>query len=207
MCPDPTVRGGDGAHLDGVNADAVTDRLDAIQARWDDPPVETRREEAFDYDGLRASVADGYLGGAYVWVVRDPADAPTLTASMPGHAAEDDRRALFILNRGEDAWGLPGGGRESGESFEEAAVREVREEVGIDCDLTDCFLLRRCVIAHPGGERPSIHILQAFFDGVYRGGALRVQGGELDGAAWFADSPPTLPLQPENERRGREFFD
>lgn len=214
MPPDTEVLDGDGRDLDGVNAAAVTARMDDLRQRWagtaanqDAPAVETRREPAFDYDGLRASVDDGYLGGGYVWVVRDPADAPDLTESMPGWARDDDPRALLILNRGGDAWGLPGGGREDGESFEDAARREVREEVGIDCALTGCFLLRRFVVTDPDGDRPPVHFLQAFFDGAYRDGTLRVQGGELHGAAWFANPPGTLGLQPAPERRGVDFFD
>lgn len=123
---------GDGAGIDGVNAEAVTTRLDGLRERWagDDLRVETRRADAWDYDSLRGEVADGYLGGAYVWVVRDPAGAPDLTESMPGWAESDERGALMILGRGADAWGLPGGGREAGETFEEAAVRESKRRSG-----------------------------------------------------------------------------
>ena len=38
---------------------------------------------------------------------------------------------------------LPGGGLEPGESFEQAAVREVKEETGIDIRLDDLELIRR----------------------------------------------------------------
>jgi 8-oxo-dGTP pyrophosphatase MutT (NUDIX family) len=48
----------------------------------------------------------------------------------------DDRgRVLLVPQRGgpfKDAWLLPGGGLEDGESFEEALRREVREETGLD---------------------------------------------------------------------------
>jgi 8-oxo-dGTP diphosphatase len=36
-----------------------------------------------------------------------------------------------------DDWTLPKGKLDPGESFEEAALREVREETGLDCELGD----------------------------------------------------------------------
>ena len=46
--------------------------------------------------------------------------------------------ASWLLNRffGGKGWQLPGGGVKQGETFMQAAVREVHEEVGIDSDNT-----------------------------------------------------------------------
>ncbi|MBB5433856.1 NUDIX hydrolase [Nocardiopsis composta] len=53
---------------------------------------------------------------------------------------EDDRsRVLTVRKRGTDAFMLPGGKLEPGETPAEAAVREVREEIGVElapADLT-----------------------------------------------------------------------
>lgn len=207
MSDEPEVTDGAGAGLDGINAEEVTRRIERLREAWADPAVETWRESAKHYGSLHDDATDGYLGGAYVWIVRDPGDAPELTESMPEWAETHEEHALMILGRGATAWGLPGGGRESGESFEDAAVREVDEEVGVDCELVDCFLLRRCVVTDPDGERPSIHFLQAFFDGAYRGGTITVQSGELNGAAWFATPPEEVAVNPANERRAESFFE
>ncbi len=39
-------------------------------------------------------------------------------------------RVLLIRRTGENTWGIPGGGVEPGESWEDAALRECREETG-----------------------------------------------------------------------------
>jgi ADP-ribose pyrophosphatase YjhB (NUDIX family) len=53
----------------------------------------------------------------------------------------DERgRVLLVLER--DAWGYPGGRLEPGETPEEAAVREAREETGIEVELGERLLTR-----------------------------------------------------------------
>jgi ADP-ribose pyrophosphatase YjhB (NUDIX family) len=112
-----------------------------------------------------------------------------LSESLPADI-EEDRRVLMVLSRGSTRWGLPGGGWECGESYEEAAVREVHEETGVDCRVTEPFLIRRRVSVSRGDDDERLHTLWVFFDGRYEGGHLAVQPGDLNGAAWFA-RPPT----------------
>jgi 8-oxo-dGTP pyrophosphatase MutT (NUDIX family) len=45
--------------------------------------------------------------------------------------------------RGDDLWNLPGGGIESGESAEEAVIREVFEETGRSCVVPQGQIWRR----------------------------------------------------------------
>src|SRR5579875_2453907 len=44
----------------------------------------------------------------------------------------DEGRVLLALRRDIDWWNLPGGGMEAGETVEEALIREVREETGLE---------------------------------------------------------------------------
>ncbi len=47
-----------------------------------------------------------------------------------GVVVRDQARVLLIRRRGEDTWGLPGGGVEPGETWSGAAIRECLEETG-----------------------------------------------------------------------------
>jgi ADP-ribose pyrophosphatase YjhB (NUDIX family) len=42
---------------------------------------------------------------------------------------------LLVLREDARVWALPAGGLEPGETFEQAAIREVREETGYDVEL------------------------------------------------------------------------
>ena len=44
----------------------------------------------------------------------------------------NEKNELLLQHRIDDAWGLPGGNMEIGESLEETARREVKEETGLD---------------------------------------------------------------------------
>jgi ADP-ribose pyrophosphatase YjhB (NUDIX family) len=66
-------------------------------------------------------------------------DAPKANSVVPSTTAivEDDRGRIVLVHRlDNDLWALPGGGMELGESIEETAVREVREETGLNVSIT-----------------------------------------------------------------------
>jgi 8-oxo-dGTP pyrophosphatase MutT (NUDIX family) len=173
--------------------------VELVEKRWESPP-----EEFEEY--VEQSRA-GYIGGGYCWVVRTDDQFADLTESMPEGATPDDgeKRALLILGRSEDWWGVPGGGQEGDETFEQAAVREVREETAVDCEVTDLFRIeyaeRHCTDPKDGRVN---HMLFVFFDADYTDGEIRIQPGELHGAAWFGEAPGRL--HPATERKADEWF-
>ncbi|GLI00675.1 NUDIX domain-containing protein [Phytohabitans aurantiacus] len=124
----------------------------------------------------------------------DPA-APEPNSLVPGgQALVVDEAGRILLQRRTDSgnWSLPGGVMEMGETIGHAAVREVREETGLDVELTGIL----GIYTDPG------HII-AYADGEVRQEFVvtftaKTVGGELRGSdesteiGWFdprADVP------------------
>ena len=70
--------------------------------------------------------------------LNDP-NAPKANSIVPAVSAivtDDHGGILLILRTDNNYWSIPGGGVKPGESVKEAAAREVKEETGIDCEVT-----------------------------------------------------------------------
>jgi ADP-ribose pyrophosphatase YjhB (NUDIX family) len=93
----------------------------------------------------------------------------------------------ILLTRREDfeVWCLPGGGVEDGESLAEAAIREAKEETGLDVELTRLV----GVYSRVGGMWNDMHAV--LFAAKPVGGELKTQPGETIEIAYF--SPDNLP--------------
>jgi 8-oxo-dGTP pyrophosphatase MutT (NUDIX family) len=69
----------------------------------------------------------------------DDPDAPAATTIVPSVnvvVTNDEGEVLLIRRSDNDNWAVPGGAVDLGESVAEAAIRETREESGIDCQIT-----------------------------------------------------------------------
>jgi 8-oxo-dGTP diphosphatase len=100
----------------------------------------------------------------------------------------DERGRLLLVHEdyGKRRWGLPGGRHEPGESIEETAIREAKEETNFDVELGD--LIGEYSIVSASGE----HLLDAsIFEATIIGGEMRPQEGEIDDIGWF--DPNRLP--------------
>ena len=78
---------------------------------------------------------------------------------------EQDGRILLVKqNYGRQYWSLPGGAMEPGESIDQAAIREVKEETGLD------IRLNRVVGLY---SKPKENGLAVCFEGEVLGGVLQ----------------------------------
>jgi 8-oxo-dGTP diphosphatase len=117
--------------------------------------------------------------------------APTRTSAGAAVLVLRDDRLLMVRQGRQSGvrWEVPGGGQEAGESLEEAAVREVREEAGIGVVLTGLVCTYASYRLHTGTV-----VLGAFYlarpDDPERAPVPQLEEGIVE-AKWI--DPLTLP--------------
>ncbi|HCT75230.1 MAG TPA: NUDIX hydrolase [Micromonosporaceae bacterium] len=136
--------------------------------------------------------------------VDDPS-APAINSVVPSVVAaitNDDGHILMILRTDNGLWALPGGGHDPGESIRQTVVREVREETGIECEVTGLYGIYTNpghVMAYDNGE-----VRQQFsiaFRGQMTGGQLRTSS-ESRKVEWVDPSVVDgLPVHPSMRLR------
>ena len=94
-------------------------------------------------------------------------------------------QVLLTKRRDFGVWCLPGGAVEDGESLAQAAIREVREETGLDVRLTRLVGLYSRPNWYAGGAH------EAVFCAEPTGGELLTETNETTDAGYFA--PDALP--------------
>ncbi|RSN12289.1 NUDIX hydrolase [Streptomyces sp. WAC 05977] len=81
--------------------------------------------------------------------------ANSIAVAVSAFIQDDEGRILMIRRTDNDLYSIPGGQLELGETLSQAAVREVREETGIVCEVTGVIGLYsnpNHVIAYDDGE-------------------------------------------------------
>ncbi len=105
---------------------------------------------------------------------------------------------VLLVQHSASHWSFPKGHVENGESDCETAIREVKEETGIDIEISSDFSRASTYSPYPGARKTVI-----FFIVDYLGGSLRPQLEEVQRVAWLkpADSMKYLVFD-----RDREIF-
>src|SRR6476469_1210047 len=102
--------------------------------------------------------------------------APYVMAA--GFALRDEAGRLLLVHQayGDRVWDFVGGGAEAGESPEETAIREAKEEIGLTVEprgLIGIYFNRL------------YHRLIFIFNGTVTGGTLALQPDEITEIGWF----------------------
>ncbi|MFC7097957.1 NUDIX hydrolase [Halobaculum marinum] len=158
----------------GESRGVVDEALAKLQRGWGDCPVAPDRWDVStaEWDRTRERFDAGTVGGAGAWVRRG------------------DGRALVVRHVDEAGWSEPAGKQEPGEALSTTAVREVREETGVDITLTGLVMAHRIAVHAP--ERDPLYRLVVVFDATYDGGAPRARDGEIAAVRWVDDHPEEL---------------
>ncbi|MFE6738557.1 NUDIX hydrolase [Streptomyces tubercidicus] len=121
---------------------------------------------------------------------------------LPGAAVivlDSHRRVLLLQRADTGGWGLPGGFMEPGESLEETARREVKEEVGLELDeltLMSVFSGSDQYYRYPNGDQ--VFNVTTVYTAQARHWRLQLDPVEASGAQLFAvDDLPDDLIAPE----------
>ncbi|MFB9804875.1 NUDIX domain-containing protein [Haladaptatus pallidirubidus] len=157
----------------------IDDRVERLRDEYGHFPVcemTVENDPEFFAHG-RELVESGWLGDASAFVI------------------DTDGRALFIRHLdAPEAWGVPGGGHEPGESHAETARREVREETGIECEITGVWCARRKTIMLETNRDKRLYALTVHFDARMTGSgrASATTDEEVLEAKWFTNPPKSV---------------
>ncbi|MQY18709.1 NUDIX hydrolase [Nocardia macrotermitis] len=129
----------------------------------------------------------------------DP-QAPEANSLKPGASAlvVDELGRVLMQRRGDSGnWSLPGGIMEVGETLSECAVRETREETGLDIEITGLlgiYTAPQHVIAYADGEvRQEFAVI---YYGRVTGGTVTVSHESTAVEFLTLDELESLPVHP-----------
>ncbi len=107
----------------------------------------------------------------------------------------------ILLTKRDDfeTWILPSGAVEEGESVAQAAIRETKEETGLDVELT-----RLVGIYSRLGNMPGVHAV--LFTARPTGGEIKCQEGETIAVEWFEFGNIPSPLLYGQKKRIEDAF-
>jgi NADH pyrophosphatase NudC (nudix superfamily) len=123
------------------------------------------------------------------------------TRIVAGCVIRDDEGKYLLTQeaqpRAYGLWNLPAGHVDKGETIEDAAVREAKEETGLDLEIVG-----KVGIWHPGVKESVKHA----FLGKIVGGEVRPEQGELLDVKWFTYEQ-VVKMHQEDKLRAEWVFE
>lgn len=138
----------------------------------------------------------------YIRWIRDRVGHARIFLNFACCVVSDEHGRVLLQLRGDregSVWGFPGGAMELGESAEQAAVREVREETGLDVTVTALLgVYTRYEDSYPNGD--VAQTIAVAFHAHVDGGALTIDGDETLGLQFhdLTRLPPLVNQQHED---------
>lgn len=128
------------------------------------------------------------------WREKDVLRAKTVSAVSAGgvvvHRVGDRAQVALVGNSQRNTWYLPKGGLDKGETIEQAAVREVVEETGLEVRVVKPV---RSIYYWFNARGTRVHKTVHYFLMEATGGDFSRRDSENDRAAWF-DLPEALSV-------------